>query len=85
MPEPSQWATPAGCSDPGRLFESPNDAGLCTNSIDRLDTLSNAEIADRIAKNNLTPIHHTNAAVNAIAWGDQWVAYDDKDTYEQQA
>jgi chitinase len=70
------------CSAPGCLFESAGDAGLCTNSI---GTLSNAEIADRIAENNLTPTHYTDAAVKVITWGDQWVAYDDKDTYQQKA
>lgn len=70
------------CSKPGCLFSSAGNAGLCTDSV---GTLSNAEIADRILQNDLTPIHYEDAAVKVITWDDQWVAYDDADTYQQKA
>lgn len=47
------------CSAPGCRFSSGGNAGRCTNSI---GTLSNAEIADRIKENGLTPIHYVDAA-----------------------
>lgn len=72
--------TTPSCSAPGCTFESAGNVGLCTNSV---GTLSNAEIADRIAKNNLTPVHYVDAAVKVITWDDQWVAYDDAETYKQ--
>jgi chitinase len=69
------------CSAPGCMFDSAGTAGPCTQSV---GTLSNAEIADVIQKYSLTPIHYTDAAVKVITWeGDQWVAYDDGDTYQQ--
>ncbi|KAF7899408.1 hypothetical protein EAE99_012329 [Botrytis elliptica] len=68
------------CSAPGCRFSSGGNAGRCTNSI---GTLSNAEIADRIKENGLTPIHYVDAAVKIITWDDQWVAYDDAETYQQ--
>ncbi|OBT81895.1 hypothetical protein VE02_09580, partial [Pseudogymnoascus sp. 03VT05] len=74
--------TTPSCSVPGCTFESAGNAGLCTNSV---GTLSNAEIADRIEKDALTPIHYVDAAVKVITWDDQWVAYDDVDTYKQKA
>ena len=70
------------CIEPGCLFDSAGDAGLCTNSV---GTLSNAEIVDRIKESGLTPVHYTDAAVKVITWGNQWVAYDDADTYLQKA
>ncbi len=70
------------CSTPGCLFSSAGTAGLCTDSI---GTLSNAEIADRIKLSKLTPIHYEDAAVKVITWDDQWVAYDDADTFQQKA
>ncbi|TGO46552.1 hypothetical protein BCON_0318g00020 [Botryotinia convoluta] len=68
------------CSAPGCRFSSGGNAGRCTNSV---GTLSNAEIADRIKENGLTSIHYVDAAVKIITWDDQWVAYDDAETYQQ--
>jgi GH18 family chitinase len=68
------------CSEPGCMFVSAGAEGPCTQSV---GTLSNAEIADIIAENNLTPVHYADAAVKVVTWGDQWVAYDDGDTFQQ--
>lgn len=70
------------CSAPGCMFDSGGDAGPCTRNV---GTLSNAEIADIIQEKSLMPVHYTDAAVKVITWDDQWVAYDDADTYKQKA
>lgn len=74
--------TNPACSTPGCLFESAGKAGLCTDSV---GTLSNAEIARQIKTRGLTPTHYKDAAVKVITWDDQWVAYDDPDTYQQKS
>jgi chitinase len=41
-----------------------------------------SELATIISDNNLTPTLYEDAAVKVITWGDQqWVAYDDADTF----
>ncbi|TEY52072.1 hypothetical protein BOTCAL_0260g00080 [Botryotinia calthae] len=61
-------------------FSSGGNAGPCTNSV---GTLLNAEITDRIKENGLKPIHYVDAAVKIVTWDNQWVAYDNAETYQQ--
>ncbi|KIJ27013.1 glycoside hydrolase family 18 protein [Sphaerobolus stellatus SS14] len=75
-----QLATPS-CSSPGCNFAGPSNAGPCTGSP---GTLSYSEIQDIISEKNLTATWDRTAAVKYIVWNnDQWVSYDDKDTFGQ--
>ncbi|OBT54180.1 hypothetical protein VE04_05861 [Pseudogymnoascus sp. 24MN13] len=67
------------CKTPGCAYVSAGKAGPCSNSV---GTLTNAELADIITKNNLKPELFENEAVKIITWGDQWAAYDDGDTFK---
>jgi hypothetical protein len=51
--------------------------GECSREI---GILLNSEIDDLVQKHGVTPVLYEKEAVKVAAWGDQWVAYDDKDT-----
>jgi chitinase len=62
-------------------FSGGANAGPCSNAAGILDL---QEINDIISTNSLTPIHDQVAAVKWITWGgNQWVSYDDADTFKQ--
>lgn len=45
---------------------------------------SSAEIKDVISQNSVTPVWDKTAAVKYIVWNtNQWVSYDDADTFKQ--
>ncbi|GLA32131.1 hypothetical protein AnigIFM63326_011270 [Aspergillus niger] len=69
----------ADCSEPGCEFISGGDAGSCSITS---GVLLNPEIMDIISENDLTPTLYTDAAVKAIHWENQWVSYDDEDTWK---
>lgn len=69
------------CSQPGCVYKGGASPGPCTNNA---GTLSYSEIMDIIDEHSLTPYHDEEAAVKYITWGgDQWVSYDDFDTFQQ--
>ena len=71
------------CNKPNGVceFAGGAKAGPCSNAAGILDL---EEIDDIISKNNLKPIHDEKAAVKWITWDkDQWVSYDDTDTFAQ--
>lgn len=70
------------CVSPGCTYNSPGLAGPCSREA---GILTNAEISDIIADKGLTPTLYSDAAVKVINWDDQWVAYDDQETYELKA
>ncbi|KAI9146931.1 symbiotic chitinase [Paramyrothecium foliicola] len=76
-------ADPA-CTTPGCQFSSGAKPGVCTGTS---GYLAHYEIQDIIGKNKkrgITPIHDKEAAVKYMTWdNDQWISYDDKDTFEQ--
>ncbi|KAG8160926.1 hypothetical protein KVR01_009190 [Diaporthe batatas] len=75
-----QLADPS-CHQPGCLFKGGASKGPCT---DNSGTLSYREIMDIIEQNSLSPYYDTVNAVKYITWGaDQWVSYDDFDTFQQ--
>jgi chitinase len=75
-----QLAHPS-CSQPGCLFKGGGAPGLCT---DNSATLSYREIIQIIDQYNLSPYHDETDAVKYITWkNDQWVSYDDQDTFLQ--
>ncbi len=70
-----------GCSTPGCMFKAGASKGPCT---DNSGTLSYREIMDIIDEYSLTPYYDEVNAVKYITWGgDQWVSYDDIDTFQQ--
>ncbi|KAL1968102.1 hypothetical protein VTN77DRAFT_2232 [Rasamsonia byssochlamydoides] len=69
------------CTTPGCPATGPGKAGPCSNEA---GTLIDAEI-DAILKNNtaIMPVLDEIAAVKYFAWDeDQWVSYDDAETFE---
>ncbi|KAJ4373392.1 hypothetical protein N0V83_003687 [Neocucurbitaria cava] len=59
-------------------YSGPSKAGPCTNLE---GVLSACEIDRIVSANKLSPqILPGGATVKELRWGDQWIAYDDKDT-----
>lgn len=57
---------------------------MAESMIANISNLSRQEIIDIISKNNLNPTWDKSAAVKWITWGgNQWVSYDDDDTFQQ--
>jgi GH18 family chitinase len=68
------------CNTTGCPFKSGGKPGECTNTA---GILSNAEIQAIIRQNNLQPTLDAAAGVKYMSWGgDQWVSYDDADTFK---
>ena len=75
-----QLADP-GCSKPGCNFKAGASPGPCTKNS---GTLSYKEITDIIDQKKLKPIYDRDSAVKYIVWDqDQWVSYDDQETFKQ--
>jgi chitinase len=73
----------SSCSEPGCSYLSAGDAGDCSATA---GILFNNEIEQIIADNKLTPTLYKDAAVKTITWnGDQWVSFDDEDTWKLKA
>ncbi|PWY73016.1 glycoside hydrolase [Aspergillus heteromorphus CBS 117.55] len=73
----------ASCSEPGCSYVSAADAGTCSDSA---GILFNSEIEDIIAEYDLTPTLYEDAAVKTITWdSDQWVSFDDEETWKLKA
>ncbi|OOF96440.1 glycoside hydrolase family 18 protein [Aspergillus carbonarius ITEM 5010] len=71
------------CTESGCAFLSGGDHADCSLSA---GTLFNSEINRMIHQDNLASTLHTDAAVKTIVWNtDQWVAYDDQDTWKIKA
>lgn len=71
------------CNTPNGLcqFSGGANAGPCSDASGILDL---QEIQDIISQNHLTPVHDDKAAVKWITWdNNQWVSYDDQDTFKQ--
>lgn len=71
------------CTTPGACpFSEGGTPGKCTDSA---GYLGHYEIQDIIAKNPGITIHHDQeAAIKYITWsGNQWISYDDKETFKQ--
>ncbi|KAJ8120265.1 hypothetical protein ONZ43_g2982 [Nemania bipapillata] len=72
--------TDPSCYVPGCLFKGGASPGPCTQNS---GTLSYREIMDVIADNQLTPYYDKTNQVKYVTWGsDQWVSYDDQDTFQ---
>ncbi|KAL4788914.1 glycoside hydrolase [Aspergillus venezuelensis] len=67
------------CTDPGCVYRSGGAAGECSETV---GFLLNSEIQDKIKEQGLTPTLYEEDAVKAVAFGDQWVSFDDEDTFK---
>ncbi|KAF2716673.1 glycoside hydrolase family 18 protein [Polychaeton citri CBS 116435] len=68
------------CFRPGCLFKGGASPGSCT---DNSGTLSYREIMDIIDRYNISPYYDKENQVKYITWkSDQWVSYDDQDTFQ---
>jgi chitinase len=71
------------CNKPNGIckFSGGAKAGPCSGTSGILD---DQEISDIISSNDLQPIWDKTAGVKWITWDqDQWVSYDDEDTFAQ--
>ncbi|KUI67400.1 Killer toxin subunits alpha/beta [Cytospora mali] len=71
------------CNTPNGVcqFSGAAKAGPCSSAA---GILTNQEIDDIISKNELKPVWDHEAGVKWITWDtDQWVSYDDADTFQQ--
>ncbi|KAK3390167.1 glycosyl hydrolases family 18 protein-like protein [Podospora didyma] len=69
------------CNTPGCGFRGGADPGPCSANS---GTLTYREIQEIIKTHSLTPVHDTVAAVKYITWNqNQWVSYDDAETFKQ--
>ncbi|RKK80139.1 hypothetical protein BFJ71_g16019 [Fusarium oxysporum] len=72
----------SSCSEPGCPYLSAGDAG-CSGEA---GILFNSEISDLICEKKLRPKLYKDAAIKTIQWNnDQWVSYDDRDTWKLKA
>jgi len=70
-----------GCWQPGCQFLGGASPGPCSANS---GTLSYREITEIISQNQLTPYYDKTNAAKYIVWNkDQWVSYDDEDTFKQ--
>ncbi|KAH8895714.1 hypothetical protein GQ53DRAFT_853840 [Thozetella sp. PMI_491] len=70
-----------GCWQPGCAFKGGAAPGPCTQTS---GILSYNEITNIINQNNLEPYWDKENAVKYMTWdNDQWVSYDDQDTFQQ--
>lgn len=75
-----QLADPS-CNKPGCLFKGGATKGACSGES---GILSYREIMQVIDTKKLKPVHDKEAGVKYITWNsDQWVSFDDKDTFAQ--
>ncbi|KAJ6071566.1 hypothetical protein N7499_009580, partial [Penicillium canescens] len=74
--------TDPSCTSPGCPFSGGANPGVCT---DTSGYLSYYEVQQILAKNyQLKPVHDKTAAVKYLVFNhDQWISYDDKDTFKQ--
>lgn len=68
---------------PGCPFVSSGNAGVCSGEA---GVLLNTEISNIIQTHGLTPTFDREAAIKHISWdGNQWVSFDDEDTFKIKA
>ncbi|PLN83775.1 glycosyl hydrolases family 18-domain-containing protein [Aspergillus taichungensis] len=69
------------CDKPGCIYKGGGKKGACT---DTEGILAYSEIVDIIAKDDLTPVYDKEFAIKYIVWNDnQWISYDDQQTFQQ--
>lgn len=71
-------ASDPNCLEPVCTFAAVGDPGPCTNS---LGTLSNAELTDKMTQAGATSVLNQVAAVKILTIGQEWITYDDADSW----
>ncbi|KAE8150988.1 hypothetical protein BDV25DRAFT_129159 [Aspergillus avenaceus] len=73
----------SSCTEPGCTYLSAGNKAACSNTA---GVLFNNEIQQIIDDKDITPTLYKDAAVKTITWNtDQWVSYDDEDTWKLKA
>ncbi|KAF3898091.1 Bacteriodes thetaiotaomicron symbiotic chitinase [Trichophyton interdigitale] len=79
-----------GCTDPGCPFIAGADPGVCTGTSGYLAHYEIQEILSKdgnvraLANGDIKVFHDETAAVKYFTWNkDQWISYDDADTFKQ--
>ncbi|RLL97667.1 hypothetical protein CFD26_105658 [Aspergillus turcosus] len=76
-------ATSPSCMEPGCTFESGGNAGACSNEV---GILLNSEIVDIMDDRQVKPTVDKDAAVKILKFdNNQWLTYDDADTFKLKA
>ncbi|KAK2750070.1 hypothetical protein FQN57_004562 [Myotisia sp. PD_48] len=76
-------ATSSSCLEPGCTFESGANPGKCSREV---GILLNSEIKEIMAERNIEPTLDEDAAVKILSFdGNQWLTYDDGDTFQLKA
>ncbi|KAJ6785998.1 hypothetical protein PWT90_07634 [Aphanocladium album] len=71
----------SSCDKPGCLFKGGATKGACSGES---GILSYREIREILDKNKMTPVHDKEAGVKYLTYNnDQWVSFDDKETFKQ--
>lgn len=68
------------CSDLLCPFSGPSKPAPCTNSVGVMSLL---EVQQLIKQRNLTPKNLPGSMMKQITWEDQWIGYDDEETFAQ--
>jgi chitinase len=67
-----------GCDQLLCPFEGPSRPGRCTNAA---GAMSLVEIKEVIRERGLTPQYLLDAMMKQVTWEDQWIGYDDEETF----
>lgn len=67
------------CNTPGCVYVSGGDKGACS---EQTGLLLNSEIGSIVREHGITPTLYSSAAVKVATWDNQWVSYDDQDTFK---
>lgn len=67
------------CIEPGCTYESGGMKGKCSREV---GILLNSEIDDLVKANGVKPKLYEKDASKVASWGNQWVAYDDEETFK---
>jgi chitinase len=67
------------CNTPGCTYESGGQRGRCSKEV---GILLNSEIDDLVKEKGVTPVLYKKEAVKVATWSNQWIAYDDEETFK---
>jgi chitinase len=70
------------CNKPGCTYQSGGQRGRCSKEV---GILLNSEIDDAVKEHSVTPVLYKKEAAKVAIWGNQWVAYDDEETFKMKS
>jgi hypothetical protein len=74
--------TSEACNRPGCTYESGGQRGKCSKEV---GILLNSEIDDLVKQHGVTPVLYKKEAAKVAIWGNQWVSYDDEETFKMKS